>query len=44
LDEGKFQYLVKWVPEITEEYKSDDTVEIVNRLDELDDGNDEVEP
>jgi hypothetical protein len=32
LDEGKFQFLVKWVPEITDAYRSDDTVEVVNRL------------
>lgn len=32
LSEGKFQFLAKWVPEITNAYENDDTVEKVRRL------------
>ena len=37
LDEGKFQYLAKWVAATTD-YETDDTVTIVERLPSLDSG------
>jgi hypothetical protein len=43
LAQGKFQFLVKWVADVAEEYKTDDTVEIVYRLPPLADGT-EVTP
>ena len=44
LDEGKFQFTAKWVPEITKAMKDDLTITVVDRLEVLEDPDDEIVP